>query len=122
MLFSSFFKDNLAYRVFIKEYKKYFIFGTIALIVVDVMNIIPPLLIKEAVDTLTSGGSPTKIAYISGIYLIISVVQGAGRYLWRMYFVGTAFRCEYDLRMAFFKHIETLSQSFFQKYKKGDMM
>jgi len=122
MFFSSFFKDNLAYRVFIKEYKKYFIFGTIALIVVDVINIVPPLLIKEAVDTLTSDGSLTKIAYISGLYIIISFVQGAGRYFWRVYFIGTSFRCEYDLRMAFFKHIETLSQSFFRKYKTGDMM
>ena len=89
---------------------------------VDVINIVPPLLIKEAVDTLTSDGSLTKIAYISGLYIIISFVQGAGRYFWRVYFIGTSFRCEYDLRMAFFKHIETLSQSFFRKYKTGDMM
>ncbi len=75
MFFSSFFKDNLAYRVFIKEYKKYFIFGTIALIVVDVINIIPPLLIKEAVDTLTTDGSLTRVAYISGLYIIINIVQ-----------------------------------------------
>lgn len=122
MFFSSILRDNLAYRVFIKEYKKYFIFGTISLIIVDIINIVPPLLIKEAVDILTSDGSLTKIAYISGIYLLISFVQGAGRYLWRMNFVGTAFRCEYDLRMAFFRHTETLSQSFFQKYKTGDLM
>ena len=122
MFFSSFLKDNLAYNVFIKKYKKYFIFGTLSLIVVDIMNIIPPLLIKEAVDTLTSDGSLTKIAYISGIYLFVSLIQGTGRYLWRTNFIGTSFRCEYDLRMGFFKHIETLSQSFFQKYKTGDMM
>ncbi|MFQ5686267.1 MAG: ABC transporter ATP-binding protein [Candidatus Scalindua sp.] len=122
MPFSSFFKENLIYRVFIRKYKKYFIVGTISLIVVDIINIIPPLLIKEAVDVLTSDGSLTKIAYISGIYLLISFVQGAGRYLWRMNFVGTAFRCEYDLRMAFFRHTETLSHSFFQKYKTGDLM
>ncbi len=122
MFFSSFLKENLVYKVFIKKYKRYFIFGTLSLIMVDVISIIPPLLIKEAVDILTSNGSLDKIAYISGIYLLISFVQGAGRYLWRMNFVGTAFRCEYDLRMAFFRHIETLSQSFFQKNKTGDLM
>lgn len=122
MSFSSFFKENLIYRVFIKKYKKYFILGATSLLIVDIINIIPPLLIKEAVDILTSDGNLTKIAYISGIYLLISFVQGAGRYLWRMNFVGTAFRCEYDLRMAFFRHTETLSQSFFQKYKTGDLM
>ena len=122
MFFSSILKNNLAYRVFIKKYKKYFIYGVISLIVVDIINIIPPLLIKEVVDTLTSSGSITKILYISGIYILISLVQGIGRYLWRMNFIGTAFRCEYDLRMSFFKHIETMSQSFFQKYKTGDLM
>ncbi len=122
MLFSSFLKENLAYKVFIKKYKKYFIFGVSSLIVVDVINIIPPLLIKEAIDILTAEGSFTKIAYISGIYVLISLIQGTGRYLWRTNFIGTSFRCDYDLRMAFFKHTETLSQSFFQKYKTGDLM
>jgi ATP-binding cassette subfamily B protein len=122
MFFSSFLKENLAYKVFIKKYKKYFIFGVSSLIVVDVLNIIPPLLIKEAVDILTDEGSFTKIAYISGIYVLISLIQGTGRYLWRTNFIGTSFRCDYDLRMAFFKHTETLSQSFFQKYKTGNLM
>jgi ATP-binding cassette subfamily B protein len=122
MFFSSFLKDNLAYKVFIKKYKKYFIFGVSSLIVVDVLNIIPPLLIKEAVDILTAEGSFTRIAYISGIYVLISFIQGTGRYLWRTNFIGTSFRCDYDLRMAFFKHTETLSQSFFQKYKTGNLM
>jgi ATP-binding cassette subfamily B protein len=122
MFFSSFLKDNLAYKVFIKKYKRYFIFGVSSLIVVDVLNIIPPLLIKEAVDILMAEGSFTKIAYISGIYVFISLIQGTGRYLWRTNFIGTSFRCDYDLRMAFFKHTETLSQSFFQKYKTGDLM
>ena len=122
MFFSSFLKENLAYKVFIKKYKKYFIFGVSSLIVVDVLNIIPPLLIKEAVDILTAEGSFTKIAYISGIYVLISLIQGTGRYLWRTNFIGTSFRCDYDLRMAFFKHTETLSQSFFQKYKTGNLM
>ncbi|KKL95499.1 hypothetical protein LCGC14_1854000, partial [marine sediment metagenome] len=122
MFFSSILKENLIYKVFIKKYKKYFILGAISLIIVDIINIIPPLLIKEAIDTLTSSGSITKILYISGIYILLSLVQGIGRYLWRMHFIGTAFRCEYDLRMGFFKHIETMSQSFFQKYKTGDLM
>ncbi|MFQ5787235.1 MAG: ABC transporter ATP-binding protein [Thermodesulfobacteriota bacterium] len=122
MFLSSFLKENLIYRVFIKKYRRYFILGTVSLIIVDIINIVPPLLIKEVVDTLTSSGSITKVLYISGIYILISFIQGTGRYLWRMHFIGTSFRCEYDLRMAFFKHIETLSQSFFQKYKTGNLM
>ena len=122
MFFSSFLRENLIYRVFIKKYRRYFILGAVSLIIVDIINIVPPLLIKEVVDTLTSSGSITKVLYISGIYILVSFIQGTGRYLWRMHFIGTSFRCDYDLRMAFFKHIETLSPSFFQKYKTGNLM
>lgn len=113
---------SIIYRVFIKKYKRYFIFGTISLIAVDIINIFPPLIIKKAIDTLSEEVNLLKIAVFSGLFLLVSFCQGVCRYLWRMNFIGTSFRCDYDLRMAFFAHIETLSQRFFQKYKTGDLM
>ena len=112
----------IIFRVFIKRYKRYFIFGTISLVAVDIINIFPPLIIKKAIDILSSKADITKIATISGLFILVSICQGVCRYLWRMNFIGTSFRCDYDLRMAFFEHIETLSQRFFQKYKTGDLM
>lgn len=117
-----FWEKSIIFRVFVKKYKRYFIFGTISLVAVDIINIFPPLIIKKAVDILSSGADITKIATISGLFILVSICQGVCRYLWRMNFIGTSFRCDYDLRMAFFEHIETLSQRFFQKYKTGDLM
>lgn len=117
-----FWGKSIIYRVFIKRYKRYFIFGTISLVAVDIINIFPPLIIKKAIDILSSETDITKIATISGLFILVSICQGVCRYLWRMNFIGTSFRCDYDLRMAFFEHIETLSQKFFQKYKTGDLM
>lgn len=117
-----FWGKSIIYRVFIKRYKRYFIFGTISLVAVDIINIFPPLIIKKAIDILSSKADITKIATISGLFILVSICQGVCRYLWRMNFIGTSFRCDYDLRMAFFEHIETLSQRFFQKYKTGDLM
>lgn len=115
-------EKSIIYRVFIKKYKRYFIFGTISLIAVDIINIFPPLIIKKAIDTLSEEVNLSKIAVFSGLFLLVSLCQGICRYLWRMNFIGTSFRCDYDLRMAFFDHIENLSQRFFQKYKTGDLM
>lgn len=115
-------EKSIIFRVFVKRYKRYFIFGTISLIVVDIINIFPPLIIKKAVDILSKEVNLTKIAIFSGLFLLASFCQGVCRYLWRMNFIGTSFRCDYDLRMAFFEHMETLSQRFFQKYKTGDLM
>lgn len=115
-------EKSIIFRVFVKRYKRYFIFGTISLIAVDIINIFPPLIIKKAVDILSKEVNLTKISIFSGLFLLVSFCQGVCRYLWRMNFIGTSFRCDYDLRMAFFEHMETLSQRFFQKYKTGDLM
>ncbi|WKZ18869.1 MAG: ABC transporter ATP-binding protein [Candidatus Jettenia sp. CY-1] len=120
--FREFWEKNLIYRVFVKKYKRYFIIGTLSLIAVDIINIFPPLIIKKALDILSKEVSLTKIIILSALYILLSFFQGICRYVWRMYFIGTSFRCDYDLRMAFFGHIETLSEKFFQKYKTGDLM
>lgn len=117
-----FWEKSIIFRVFVKRYRRYFIFGTISLVAVDIINIFPPLIIKKAIDILSIKADITKIATISGLFILVSICQGVCRYLWRMNFIGTSFRCDYDLRMAFFEHIETLSQRFFQKYKTGDLM
>lgn len=120
--FREFWEKNLIYRVFVKKYKRYFIIGTLSLIAVDIINIFPPLIIKKALDIFSKEVSLTKIIILSALYILLSFFQGICRYVWRMYFIGTSFRCDYDLRMAFFGHIETLSEKFFQKYKTGDLM
>ena len=117
-----FWEKSIVYRVFIKKYKRYFIIGTLSLIAVDIINIFPPLIIKRAIDVFSTEVNLSKIAVLSGLFILVSLSQGVCRYLWRIHFIGTSFRCDYDLRMAFFGHIETLSQKFFQKYKTGDLM
>ena len=117
-----FWEKSLVYRVFIRKYKRYFIIGTLSLIAVDIINIFPPLIIKKAIDVFSDEVNLPKIAVLSGLFILVSLCQGVCRYLWRIYFIGTSFRCDYDLRMAFFGHIETLSRKFFQKYKTGDLM
>ncbi len=118
----AFWEKSIVYRVFIKKYRRYFIIGTLSLIAVDIINIFPPLIIKKAIDVFSTEVNLSKIAVLSGLFILVSLSQGVCRYLWRIHFIGTSFRCDYDLRMAFFGHIETLSQKFFQKYKTGDLM
>ena len=117
-----FWERSIIYRVFVKKYKRYFIIGTLSLIAVDIINILPPLIIKRAIDVFSTEVNLPKIAVLSGLFILVSFFQGVCRYLWRIHFIGTSFRCDYDLRMAFFGHIETLSRKFFQKYKTGDLM
>ena len=115
-------EKSIIYRVFVKNYKRYFIIGSLALIAVDIINIFPPLILKRAIDILSKEASLKKIITLSFLFIAVSFFQGVCRYLWRINFIGTSFRCDYDLRVVFFRHIETLSRKFFQKYKTGDLM
>ena len=117
-----FWEKSLIYRVFVKQYKRYFIIGALSLIAVDIINIFPPLIIKKALDILSKEADLSKIILLSILFLLLSFLQAVCRYLWRMNFIGTSFRCDYDIRMKFFGYIETLSGTFFQKYKTGDLM
>lgn len=117
-----FWEKSIVYRVFIKQYKRYFIIGALSLVAVDIINIFPPLIIKKALDILSNEANLSKIILLSILFLLLSFFQGVCRYLWRMNFIGTSFRCDYDIRMKFFGYIETLSGKFFQKYKTGDLL
>ncbi len=119
---SGLWEKSLVYRVFVKQYKRYFIIGALSLIAVDIINIFPPLIIKKALDILSKEADLSKIILLSILFLLLSFFQAVCRYLWRMNFIGTSFRCDYDIRMKFFGYIETLSGTFFQKYKTGDLM
>ncbi|MEK7775924.1 MAG: hypothetical protein AAB331_00935, partial [Planctomycetota bacterium] len=112
---SGLWEKSLVYRVFVKQYKRYFIIGALSLIAVDIINIFPPLIIKKALDILSKEADLSKIILLSILFLLLSFFQAVCRYLWRMNFIGTSFRCDYDIRMKFFGYIETLSGTFFQK-------
>ena len=54
------------------------------------------------------------------VYIILSIV--AGRFVWRLMFVGTAIKVEEQLRNRMFDHSRCLSQSYYQLHKVGGLM
>ncbi|MBQ2144316.1 MAG: ABC transporter ATP-binding protein, partial [Oscillospiraceae bacterium] len=54
------------------------------------------------------------------VYIILSIV--AGRFIWRLMFVGTAIKVEEQLRNRMFDHSRCLSQSYYQLHKVGGLM
>ncbi|MEK7359721.1 MAG: hypothetical protein AAB422_05045, partial [Planctomycetota bacterium] len=81
---SGLWEKSLVYRVFVKQYKRYFIIGALSLIAVDIINIFPPLIIKKALDILSKEADLSKIILLSILFLLLSFFQAVCRYLWRM--------------------------------------
>ncbi len=107
----------------IRRYWWRYILGLAALFMVDQVNANVPLLSGELTDGLTQGvldmGGVWNIALrLLGMGAIIMV----GRFCWRIFLFGSARLIERDLRSDLFAHLETLSMSWYNEHKTGDLM
>lgn len=112
--------------IYTRKYKYELIAGIIALILTDVLGLLPPWLIKLAIDYIkkTDSQSHSISPLIKYSVLIITAVglQAIFRYYWRKHLFGISRKVEYDLRNDYFKHLQKLHWGFFQHTKTGDIM
>ncbi len=123
---SRFWEETSFLRVYLWKYRKWVGIGLGALVLVDFLDVIPPLLLKKVVDVVTSEtlaqGASKKLFQLAMTYFGIAVVQGVCRYLWRMYFVRASLFAGRDLRGKYARHLFDLSVSFFDRHRMGDLM
>jgi len=98
-------------------------FGIACLIAVDIFQLFIPRVLKWAVDDLTAfnAGSADLAAY-AGYIAATGILIGVFRYFWRWCLIGSSRRVEEGLRNILFAHIQTLSASYFDGIKTGDLM
>ena len=108
---------------FFKQEKKSYITGIFFLILVALVQLVPPRVIGVVVDEIAAGKMTG--AYLSR-WILILVAAGIGqytfRYIWRLNIWGGAAKLEQTLRNNLFKHFTQMDHSFFQKYRTGDLM
>jgi ATP-binding cassette subfamily B protein len=110
-------------KPYFSERRQLIAIGMVSLIIVDFLQLFIPRVIKWAVDDLTamrinSADLLRYALYIMGIALLIGVF----RYIWRHCLLGTSRRVEEGLRNELFVHVQTLSPSYFDQAKTGDLM
>ncbi|CAB1082582.1 Efflux ABC transporter, permease/ATP-binding protein MdlA [Olavius algarvensis Delta 1 endosymbiont] len=97
--------------------------GLLSLIVVDVLQLIIPRIFKWVVDDLTAFRIDTARLLSYALLMVgIAVLVGIFRYIWRRCLLGTSRRVEEGLRNTLFNHLQTLSASYFDDVKTGDLM
>ncbi|MGO1470521.1 MAG: ABC transporter ATP-binding protein, partial [Tissierella sp.] len=108
---------------FFLENKWHYLIGLFWLLFVDLVQLIVP----KILELLTDGLQNNSIIYSDLIkysfYIILTGAGiGIGRYFWRIYIIGNSRKLEYYLRNKLFNHLSTLSTSFFNHNKTGDLM
>ncbi len=105
------------------ERRAVILLGLFSLFVVDILQLFIPRVIKWAVDDLAiCCVTATKLLqyalYVVGIALLIGIF----RFVWRRCLIGTSRRVEEGIRNRLFSHIQTLSTSYFDETKTGELM
>ncbi|MCP4681407.1 MAG: ABC transporter ATP-binding protein [Desulfobacterales bacterium] len=110
--------------------KQYFIqnqwtllLGLMSLLVVDCLQLIIPRVIKKAVDLLTTQTATSNLLFQQGMIILgIALLIAVFRYVWRHLILGHSKMVEVDLRNRMYRRLQTLSLSFYQRTKTGDLM
>ena len=108
---------------FFKLEKRRYIIGILALSLVSVLNLIPPMVMGRVIDAITSGHLTNQVLLLNLLYLLLAAfAMYYLRYVWRMYILGTSYRLGQIMRSRLFEHFTRMSPSFYQKYRTGDLM
>ena len=100
-----------------------YIIGILALILVAILNLVPPKVMGGVIDRVTSGELTQGQLLMSLFLLVLSAfAMYFSRYIWRMYILGTSYRLGQIMRFRLFDHFTKMSPSFYQKHRTGDLM
>ncbi len=108
---------------FLKENIWHYIFGIIALIAVDVANLLIPQVLKVFGDKAQFGELTVEIVgWIALTVIGLGLIVAIGRFIWRINIFGTARKLEYWLRRKLFHKYLQLDDTFYNHHRIGDLM
>ncbi len=100
-----------------------YIFGTIWILITDVLQLITPRLLGIVTNQFQEGTLTIKeLTFLVGLIILVAIGVGIFRFLWRWYIIGTSRKLEYQFRNHFFEHLQKLSPNFYNYQKTGDLM
>ncbi|MDQ1147216.1 ATP-binding cassette subfamily B multidrug efflux pump [Bacillus sp. SORGH_AS 510] len=108
---------------FFKENWKRYVVAISLLILVGLLDVIPPKIIGMAIDDIhMSVMNKEKIWRYLSILLLIMVGSYAITYVWMYRLFGGAFLIERKLRSRFMKHLLKMTPAFYEQNRTGDLM
>ncbi|MFR1544567.1 MAG: ABC transporter transmembrane domain-containing protein, partial [Lacticaseibacillus sp.] len=107
---------------FKQEWRRYLL-GVTFLLLVALVNLIPPKVIGDLVDAMSKSRlTSSHLAWMLGLLLFSGVAQYLFRFGWRNAIWGGAAKLERTLRTRLFWHFMKMDATFYQKHRTGDLM
>jgi ATP-binding cassette subfamily B protein len=107
---------------YLKRYRWGYVAGTLCVFLTNGIWILFPLVLGKAADDLHEGVTRHKLLLYAGILLAIATTKGIFQFLTRWIVIGVSREIEFDLRNDLFRKLESLSYSYYQRHRTGDIM
>src|SRR5216684_8428179 len=109
-------------RPYLWKHKRTLLWGALSVLLMNGIWVLFPQVLHRAVDDLNHGVTREKVIMYALVLVAIALSKGIFQFLTRWLVIGVSREIEYDLRNDMFRHLESLSYSYYQKNRTGDIM
>lgn len=107
---------------YFRRYRTGYLLGSISVVCTNVVWILFPWVLGRAVDGIARGVPRATILNYALELLAIVMIKGVFQFLTRWIVIGVSRDIEFDLRNDLFRKLESLSFSYYQRNRTGDIM
>src|SRR5438045_1671327 len=113
---------------YLRKYRGTLLLGFICVLLTNGIAVLFPQVILRATDALNAmdrrnpGAIRHQLLIYALLLLAVALSKGTFQFLTRWLVIGVSRDIEYDLRNDLFRHLESLSLSYYQKNRTGDIM
>src|ERR1700722_5893428 len=107
---------------YLRRYWKQLAWGGVSTILYNVIKVLIPLVIGNAVDDMKHNLTQEKILHNALILLLIAVLSAIFLYITRQVIIGASREIEFDLRNDIFSNLERQAPSYYHTHRPGHIM
>lgn len=107
---------------YLKKYRVTLFWGALTVFFNNGIWVLFPQVIRRTIDDLNQGATQQKFMTYALLLLAVAGVKGIFQFLTRWLMIGVSREIEFDLRNDLFARLETLSHSYYQRTRTGDIM
>ncbi|HZW49787.1 MAG TPA: ABC transporter ATP-binding protein [Bacillota bacterium] len=109
-------------KEFMAKYLARYLVAFVLVNIIALMSLISPLLTEKIIDVFIPAGDLSSIAVYAGLVLAVAIVKTLITFIQRYNIEFTAQKVIYDVRNRLYQHLQTLSFSFFDQNRTGELM
>lgn len=110
------------FHTFARPYLGAYLAGFVLLLATNGLSLWIPWLLRDAIHLMESEAGLASVAEVAGWIVAVALAQSVVRTMSRLRILGASRRVVYDIRNAFFAHLQSLSASFYDRHRTGDIM